>query len=267
MATYQVENQWGGSSEPWHQGSTWLLGIRDNQYLVGIDISSNNNGNTFNGSITYNGEGPIDFTAEKKVGNLYSAKVRWGGPMAPWHDEGTWIIGGRSNQSCVELKATASEGGNILSGNMTYSGEGPIGFKGTFIPSYEVQNQWGGSFAPWHNGGIWVLSGRYNQNVISMAITSNDLGKNFEGVMTYQNEGPIGFKGVKIVDNLYEVYNQWGGSTAPWHRGGDMIIGGRDNQSVVQLKFSSNDGNILNGEMTYMGEGPIGFKAKIIKQV
>lgn len=267
MAAYQVENQWGGSSAPWHPGFTWILGVRKNQLLVAIDISSSDNGKTFSGSVTYAGEGPIDFSATQQFGNTYFAKVRWGGSSAPWNDEGIWIIGGRSTQRCVQLKVSAEEEGRILNGSMTYQGEGPIGFKGNYIPSYDVQNQWGGSSAPWHNGGMWVLSGRANQNVISMDIKSDDVGKTFYGTMTYENEGPIGFKGIHIIDNNYEVYNQWGGSSAPWHRGGDMIIGARENQSVVQLKFTSSNGENLTGEMTYNGEGPIGFKATIIQQI
>jgi hypothetical protein len=268
MATYQVENQWGGSSAPWNPGSTWLLGTRKDQYLVSINITSKDCGKSFLGSVTYNGEGPIDLSAKQKCGNIYSVKVRWGGSTASWHDEGTWIIGGRSTQRCIELKVNSDKSGKVLLGTMKYEGEGPIGFKGTFIPSYKVNNQWGGCSAPWHDGGIWVLSGRYNQDVVSMDIKSNDCGKTLEGTMTYKNEGPIGFKGVHVIDNTYEVFNQWGGSSAPWHRGGDMIIGARDAQRVIQLKFTSIDcGKDFSGDMTYSGEGKIGFKAIIIQQV
>ena len=110
-----------------------------------------------------------------------------------------------------------------------------------------------------------MLSGRFNQNVVSMDIKSNDNGKTFEGTMTYEGEGPIGFKGTQICGNNYEVSNQWGGSSAPWHRGGDMIIGCRDNQRVVRLSFTSSNGQRLTGEMVYQDEGPIGFKAALME--
>ena len=214
--------------------------------------------------MTYNDEGPINLKAEQQYDNVYTVNVLWEGTSAPWNLDGNWIIGGRSNQRCVQLKVTASPDGKVLSGEMTYDGEGPIGFKGDMTASYNIENQWGGSAAPWHPGGTWVLTGRSDQNVDAMDITSSDNGKTFEGSMTYVGEGSIGFQGQHLVDNNYEVSNQWGGSAAPWHRGGDMIIGGRQNQAVIKLKFSSNDkGKNLTGEMTYTGEGPIGFKAQL----
>ena len=130
---------------------------------------------------------------------------------------------------------------------------------------YQVENQWGGSSAPWHQGGTWSLGGRDNQNVVAVNITSNDGGQTFNGTMTYAGEGPIGFKATREGSNNYTVENQWGGSSAPWHPGGQWIIGYRENQNVVAVDITSNDGGqTLNGTMTYAGEGPIGFKASQI---
>lgn len=65
---------------------------------------------------------------------------------------------------------------------------------------------------------------------------------------------------------LYQVENQWGGDDAPWHNGGQWIIGGRSTQNVVELKVKSDDGgNTLNGTMTHEGEGLIGFKGTMIE--
>lgn len=262
MSVFQVENQWGGTSEPWHQGNTWIIGGRKDQAVVAVDIKSKDNGRTFTGTMTYKGEGKISLKAEHKYANVYDVKVQWGGSSEPWHEDGSWIIGGRNNQRCIQLNVTASNDNN-LSGDMTYEGEGPIGFKGTLTPTYEVQNQWGGSSAKWNPGGTWALSGRSNQLVKSMDISSDDNGRTFNGTMTYIGEGPIGFRGKLTEGNNYEVENQWGGSTAKWHRGGNMIIGARENQRVVKLKFSSENGEQLNGEMTYENEGHIGFKAEL----
>lgn len=262
MSVYQVENQWGGSSAPWHQGNTWILGGRPEQPVVAVNFKSDDHGETLQGTINYKGEGPIGFKAAHLYANVYNVEVQWGGDNQPWHEDGQWVIGGRDTQRCVQLNIEA-DANNLLVGEMIYSGEGPIGFKGTPAPTYVVENQWGGNSEPWHPGGIWALSGRSNQDVVAMDIKSNDNGKTFEGSMTYKGEGPIGFKGVLAEGNNYEVSNQWGGSSAPWHRGGNLIIGARKNQKVVALKFDSSDGKELKGDMTYSGEGPIGFKAKL----
>ncbi|MFC5044911.1 hypothetical protein ACFSTE_21375 [Aquimarina hainanensis] len=74
---------------------------------------------------------------------------------------------------------------------------------------YQVQNQWGGNSAPWHAGGTWVLGGRDNQNVVAIDIKSGDGGRTFSGTMTYEGEGPIGFKAIQIAGNNYSVENQW----------------------------------------------------------
>ncbi|MCL2934155.1 MAG: GDYXXLXY domain-containing protein [Trichodesmium sp. MAG_R03] len=70
------------------------------------------------------------------------------------------------------------------------------------------------------------------------------------------------FDGWRVKYGLYKVENQWGGYSAPWHPGGDWVIGGRSNQNVVAIDVKSDDGGeTLNGTMTYIGEGPIGFRA------
>ncbi len=270
MAIFQVQNQWGGSSAPWHAGGTWVLGGRDNQNVTEILINSGDGGKTFSGTMTYEGEGPIGFRATQIVGNNYAVENQWGGSTAPWHPGGNWIIGGRDGQNVVQLKVESVNNGADLEGTMTYAGEGPIGFKGKETPgsSYSVENQWGGSSAPWHQGGTFVLGARENQNPIAYDIQSKDGGKTFSGTMTYAGEGPIGFRAVQTNGNNYAAENQWGGSTAPWHPGGNLVIGGRVNQNAIQLKISSKDeGKNFTGEMTYIGEGPIGVKATISANV
>jgi len=70
--------------------------------------------------------------------------------------------------------------------------------------------------------------------------------------------------GLESVLNLYEVENQWGGSSAPWHPGGTWAIGSRPDQHVVAVDVKSQDaGETLTGTMTYAGEGPIGFKGAL----
>lgn len=62
---YQVTNQWGGSSAPSNDGGTWVIGSRTDQRVVGIDVKSNDGGQTLNGTITYSGEGPIGFKGQR----------------------------------------------------------------------------------------------------------------------------------------------------------------------------------------------------------
>jgi hypothetical protein len=135
------------------------------------------------------------------------------------------------------------------------------------MTNYSVENQWGGNNAPWNLGGTFVLGSRENQNPISFNLSSDDGGKTFTGTMTYENEGPIGVKATQTVGNNYSVQNQWGGSSAPWNDAAPWIIGARDNQRVVKLECSTQNGDggkTLSGTMTYSGEGPIGFKATLI---
>jgi hypothetical protein len=266
MANYSVQNQWGGSSAPWHDGGVFILGCRGTQLVVGLQIQSSDGGKTFHGQMTYAGEGPIGFQAIQNSGNLYTVQNQWGGNNAPWHPGGEWIIGARDNQNVVAVNITSPDGGKSFNGSMTYAGEGPIGFKAEISGDYHyaAQNQWGGNSAPWHDAGVWILCGRSNQNTVAIDITSADNGKTLNGTMTYAGEGPIGFKGTLTTWNTYTVENQWGGNEAPWHPGGSFIIGNRVNQNVVLLKVSSADGGkTLTGENTYAGEGPVGFKAAI----
>lgn len=264
MAIYQVQNQWGGNTAPWHPGGAWVLGCRDNQEVVAIQIKSSDKGKTFTGTMTYAGEGPIGVKATQVTGNNYSVENQWGGSTAPWNPGGNWVIGGRDTKPCIALDVKGKEG--KLDGTMTYEGEGPIGFKGALQPgaSYLTKNQWGGNTAPWHPGGTFVLGARENQNPVNFDLSSSDHGKTLTGTMTYNGEGPIGFKGAQSIGNTYDVQNQWGGSTAPWHPGGEFIIGCRSGQLVVALQISSKDGGkTFSGTMTYDGEGPIGFEGSL----
>ena len=271
MAVYSVKNQWGGSSAPWHDGGSWVLGARDNQNVVAIDIKSTDDGKSFTGTMTYEGEGPIGFRAKNMTGNTYMVENQWGGDNAPWHPGGSWLIGGR-NQKCVQLSAKSSDEGQCMKGTMTYMGEGPIGFEANMSKcnAYVVENQWGGSSAPWHPGGVWVIGCRGDQHVVAVNVESKNAGAMMNGTNTYSGEGPIGFKGVLRGDNAggnYTVENQWGGDKAPWHPGGTWVIGTRfGQQNVVKWECKSSDNGItLEGTMTYEGEGPIAFKGQLIQ--
>jgi OAA-family lectin sugar binding domain len=61
--------------------------------------------------------------------------------------------------------------------------------------------------------------------------------------------------------STYNVKNQWGGTHAAWNESGSWSLGNRGTQHIISLDIASTDGgNTLHGSMTYVGEGPIGFK-------
>lgn len=142
----------------------------------------------------------IDQQANRR---FYQVENQWGGLSAPWNDGGRWLIGGRTNQNVVAIEVKSSDGGQTLNGTMTYAGEGPIGFRTTRSDgnNYIVENQWGGNTAPWNPGGKWVIGGRSDQRVVALQLNSSDLGKTLNGTMTYNGEGPIGFRGTLIEQN------------------------------------------------------------------
>lgn len=197
--TYVVENQWGGSSAPWHPGGTWVIGCRAGQQVVAVNVESGDGGATLVGTMTYNGEGPIGFKSELSDGGVYMAENQWGGSLAPWHQGGVWVMGCR-DQAVVAVNITSADAGQTFTGSMTYAGEGPIGFRAKAVAgnNYQVENQWGGSTAPWHPGGVWLIGCRSGQQAIAVNISSGDGGKTFHGGMTYSGEGPIGLRGLTM---------------------------------------------------------------------
>jgi hypothetical protein len=261
MTVYAIQNQWGGSSAPWHDGGVFNVGNRAGQTPIALKIQSPDGGKTFNGTMTYVGEGPIGVRATLVTTNCYQVENQWGGSSAPWHDAGLFLLGAREGQNAVAFDLQSSDGGKTLTGTMTYAGEGPIGVRGEASSelAFNATNQWGGSSAPWHQGGQWVLGCRPDQPVAAIDVTSPDSGKTLVGTMTYAGEGPIGFRGTRTMADTYSVVNQWGGGTAPWHPGGTWVIGCRSTQGVVAVK-ATGDAKGLNGTMTYAGEGPIGLK-------
>jgi hypothetical protein len=261
MTLFHVQNQWGGNTAPWHAGGVFNIGNRGAQSPVALKINSGDGGKSFSGTMTYQNEGPIGLRATAVTANTYQAENQWGGTNQPWHDAGLFLLGARNGQNAVAIDITSADSGKNFSGTMTYQGEGPIGFQGNRADgsAYGAKNQWGGNSAPWHEGGQWVLGCRADQAVVGLNVTSPDNGETLVGSMTYANEGAIGFRGTLTLANTYTVENQWGGTSAPWHPGGEWVIGCRGTQGVVAVQAESPDGKVLTGTMIYNGEGPIGL--------
>ena len=62
-ADYVVENSWGSSSGNF--GGLWVLGTRSDQLPVKFDITSNDGGQTFTGTMTYKGEGQLNWRTKE----------------------------------------------------------------------------------------------------------------------------------------------------------------------------------------------------------
>lgn len=127
--TYNVENQWGGDDAPWNPGGEWVIGGRILQRVVALDISSDDNGLTLFGTMTYSGECPIRFRATRTAQNTYNVENRWRGDIGPWYPGGQWIIGARADQNVVAVDIRFSDGGRTLNGTMFYQNEGVIGLR------------------------------------------------------------------------------------------------------------------------------------------
>ncbi len=131
---YVVELQWGGSNAPWSPGGMWVIGGRSEQRVVAFNATSSDGGLTLIGTMTYAGEGPIDFRASRTAQNTYAVELQWGGSNAPWSSGGTWILGGRSDQNIIAIDISSNDDGATFVGTMTYAGEGPIDFRATRQP-------------------------------------------------------------------------------------------------------------------------------------
>lgn len=201
MSSYRCVNQWGGRWAPWHDAGQFLLGALGNHGLVALQIKSADRGHTFTGTMTHAGQNPVEFMATLANSIPYAAKNVWGNASGRFvgsselHPGGEWVLGcSADGRRVVALSVTSDDEGATLKGTMTYVGEGPIGFRGkrTMVNTYVVENQRGGSSAPWIPGGTFVLGCRGDQGVVSIQITSNDDGASLEGQMIYAREGVMG---------------------------------------------------------------------------
>lgn len=137
---YRTDNWWG--EEPpteLFMGGIWVMGNRADQQVVSVVAESADGGETLQGQMTYEGEGPIGFYATHITGNVYMVENQWGGSDADWNVAGYWVIGGRDEQRIVALDIAQDENG--LSGTITYEGEGPIGFYAYSLQAYNELNQ------------------------------------------------------------------------------------------------------------------------------
>lgn len=112
---YKVQNQWGGTSAPWHDGGEFEFGT-PKKPLIALEFTSND-GVVITGTVTYLGTKPTEFSATRTKQNVYKVNGI------------TWRLGARDAQNIVAMNILSHDGGRSFSGFMTYFGEGPIGFK------------------------------------------------------------------------------------------------------------------------------------------
>ncbi|MBE6048009.1 MAG: hypothetical protein E7213_06355 [Clostridium sp.] len=262
MSAYQIENRDRYSA--WKNGGVWILGNRKDSILTKLDIRSSNHGESFYGTVTYKGEEAKEFKARLDKDNMYRTEIKEETKLSSWKSDGIWIIGNRLRQRCTKLNIS-SDNGKFLFGIIKYDEEEELELKGDYVQSHLVENHWGKENASWHFGGIWCLNSA-NKKVDFIDIDSNDSGNSFNGSIQFVGEEMLDFKAERIVGNNYMVYCKNIRSVDSWYRCQDMIIGGRDNQRVIKLKFNSNNnGYKLNGIMAYEQESIIKFRADLIE--
>jgi hypothetical protein len=273
--------QRGGNVEQWHPDGDWVLGGRDSQRVISIKIRSADRGKRLTGTITYDFEGPIGFKAASVGGNRYAVQNHWGGELAPWHDGGTWILGGRPNDRVIALDVVSEDHGETLQGEMTYEREGPIRFKATRTTrttarekppelaltwlaalranpksparstTYRVTCQTGAETEPWRPAGDWVLGTRDNQPIVGVTIRSENAFTLFKGKIIYAGGDPLGFYAHTHHNKMeYEVHTQWS-RYSPFAPAGTWSISGRRGERLVCLDLVSDDGGeTLRGSIT-----------------
>ncbi len=262
MAAYKIEGK-NITNGRWENEGVCILGDRSNKCIRDINIISNNHGESFFGTVVYCGEESKQFKARLDKDNMYRVQIKEEPVLSSWTSAGIWIIGNRNNERCTKLKIS-SDNGKILTGVIKYDGGDIVEIQGEYISSYLVENHWGKDTASWHFGGVWVL-GECDKKVQFIEVDSENFREELRGVIQYSDEDVVLFKGKRIVGNNYEVYTKSVYGNDSWKRRQDMIIGSRDNQRVVKLKFNSHDGgkNIL-GTMAYESEMEIKFRAALI---
>ena len=150
---YRVQNQWGGSHAPWHDGGVFKIGDPAMASFSALSVASADKGETLAGTVTFaEEEAPTQDnfkatrrkqdagdakTAEKQVAarhreNIYDVETRPFNDDGPgdWRPVGDWRLGSREFQRIVHMELTTADDGHTLVGEITYEGEAPIRFKG-----------------------------------------------------------------------------------------------------------------------------------------
>ncbi len=112
---------------------TWALGARSSQKVVALKVQSNNGGETLEGVMIYDAEGPIGFRAIRTNDNNYTVEHNTGAPSSPWAKGGNWILGSRPDKRVISLDLSSKDKGLTLSGGVSYDGEASVTIMATLV--------------------------------------------------------------------------------------------------------------------------------------
>ncbi len=173
MTNYQVKNQWGNDATTWHPDGVWTLGSNNNKEVASIDIASTDNGKSYKGTVTYLGDAPIAFRANKTQGNKYAAELECHN-AAESHSESQ-----TKSHSTPTPKETLAK--NLTSVDTTLKSTASKEQKSS--SDKEQQN--------WSDNGVWTIGGRENQNVTHLKMSAGKTPGTLVGTMSYGNEAAI----------------------------------------------------------------------------
>lgn len=135
MAAYFVMNQ-TGKAKSWQQVGMWLIGSNDHRRVIDLHLSSQDHGNTLEGTITYEGDPPVILRAEATYGNVYRVSRCLSKVSEEVTFSGTWMIGKRGNQRLVQVDISSPDRGESLMGTLCYDGEPPTRMKSKMVVGF-----------------------------------------------------------------------------------------------------------------------------------
>lgn len=228
-----VENQ---LDKVWEPAGRWVIGGRRRQNVISLELTSSDNGKTLDGTMAYDGENEIRVHSTRTNGVAYDVDNQMGGPF---QGDGAWVLGTRGDkkQYLVGVDIATRNNGRTLDGTITYDREGPLRFRATQLVdnSYQTEVYFGDD---WHEDGIWLIGSR-EKRVTQVTIESRDRGQTLSGLLEYDGEDPVGFRGKVSKGTAYTVQSQSGTRAARWSPEGVFVLGNRNGEVIHSLPKQS----------------------------
>lgn len=130
------------------------------------------------------------------MNHWYRVQVQWGDEEAPWHDEGLFGLGHRAAHPVVDLRLASSDGGRTLEGTVTYLDEAQVSLRAT----HTGHNRYAISADSQASPAEWRIGARDFQRVVALDVASDDRGATLTGEVTYADESPVRFRGMRADD-------------------------------------------------------------------
>ena len=161
--SYQVQVREGEDAQ-WRDGGVWVFGGRADERPIELRLHSGNAGQDVVGQVKYRQkEGMLGLKLHRVEGRLYASATKRGNDDHV--EEGHWSIG-TGDQTVRQLIADSTDGGETLTGKVTYAGGEPLDFMATVAPAntavryhVEVRPQVRGGEEPgeWEDRGTWEM--------------------------------------------------------------------------------------------------------------